>query len=150
MRAIVLSSRLKASGFVNEPSRIVVLSGKSGICCQASIGSSGPGRTKTRIDSWASCSKPSTRASRGQAAVGLDKRVSRQEQKIDAALDGDADKTLEGSTRRILHDRSDARRQRVCFTNRLVEANIGGMHKTQRFKRHGRSLPSPDQRGAEV
>ncbi len=45
-----------------------------------------------------------------QAAFGLDKGISREEQKIDAPLEGDTDKPLEGGPRCILDNRRDSRR----------------------------------------
>jgi hypothetical protein len=66
-------------------------------------------------------------------------------------LERDADEPLEGGPRRILHDGRNARGQRIRLSNSLIKAEIRGVQKPQRFKRHGRNLPSPGQRkGAEV
>ena len=85
-----------------------------------------------------------------QAVVGFDERVARQQHEIDAPFEGHADEPFEGGPRRVLHNRRHPRRQGERLSNRIVEADIRRVQKAQRFKRHGRSLPSPGQRGAEV
>ena len=82
-----------------------------------------------------------------QAVVGFDERVARQQHEINAAFEGHADEPFEGGPGRVLHNRRHSRGQGERLSNRIVEADVGRVQKAQWFKWHGRSLPSPGQRG---
>ncbi len=72
----------------------------------------------------------------GEAFIGLDERVARQQHKIDFVLDRQGDEAVEGGPGCVLDNRGQPRRQLGDFPYRLIEARISRVKKVQRRKSH--------------